>query len=196
MPEYAKLLRSAIGDGARANKFNIIFNLNGPVDFQRKLTIACSSCGVPGIKSRPYDFKFKGVSIPLPLASETSHDWNADFYLDENHEIKKFFDDWINAFQARGQYSSADGKDFIRTLKTPDGEISFSDPYMTIDVDVYQFGFDVSILPDTVEGWTAHYKIHNVFPIAFTEPAFADQDEILSLKVQFKYSYFEYETND
>ena len=191
MPDYAKLLRKAIGDGARSNKYNVVFNINGSSDFQKRLSATCKSCGSPGAKAKTMDFKYKGFTIPLPLNSETNHDWDADFYLDENHDIKKFFDDWILAYGARGQYTSANGEDFVKTIKIPNGTISFNDPYMTVDVDLYQFDFNANIMPDTVSGWTAHYVLHNVFPISTTDPQYSDQDEMMTVKVQFKYSYFE-----
>lgn len=193
MPSFSKMLRKTIGNGARSNKFNVIFNFKDNKGFEKKLSLTCKSCDYPNISTKTFDFKYKGQVIPIPLSSNYDHDWNAEFFLGENHQVKDFFDDWMIVYNARGENSSMSGINFKDKIKLADGSVfsSFNDNFFTVDVDIYQFDFETNILPDTIEGATAHYKLYNVFPISVMKLSTSENDDILTAKVNFRYSYFE-----
>lgn len=193
MASYSKLLRKAIGNGARSNKFNVVFNFKDSNNFEKKLAITCKSCDYPSIKTNSFDFKYRGRAIPIPLSSNFDHDWTAEFYLDESHLIREFFDEWMLIYHSRGEYSSMTGENFKKKINLSDGSIfsSFDDDFFTVSVDIYQFPFETNILPETIEGATAHYKLYNVFPTDVQKLSAGDADGIMTVKVSFKYSYFE-----
>lgn len=193
MPSFSKLLRNAIGNGARGNKFNVIFNFKGSNNFEKKLAITCKSCDYPTIKTKTVDFKYKGQTIPIPLSANFDHEWNAEFYMNEKHNIKNFFDEWMLVYHSRGKDSSMTDDNFKDRIKLSDGSIfsSFNDSFFTVNVDILQFPFETNILPDTIDGATARYRLYNVFPTDVMKISAGESDELLTAKVSFKYSYFE-----
>ena len=181
---YSRLIKRIIGDGARTNKFTVRFNDLG--DYARDLNFICVSSKLPSIQTVTADYKYKGHTVVIPVGAKYSSDWSADFYVDENHSIIKFFSDWIESYDTRGENISMSGKPFSYA-SIPNGE-RMTD--FTCTVDIEQYPFDSDLLHSSGSP-SAKYRLYNVFPISMQDIMFDENDTIEKLNVTFKYSYYE-----
>lgn len=198
MSAYSKLIRAAIGDGARSNKFNVIFSFQSSGGFEKELAISCKSSSYPDIKAKTADFKYKGHIIPIYISSVYGNDWDAEFYMDPTHKLKRFFDSWVEFYDGRGEgITMRDVGARQGTIFLPNGEPLFPNldnkGDLTVTARIYQFDFDAEITPETTDGATAKYVLYNVFPSGIDKISVGENDDFLTLKVNFKYSYFERE---
>lgn len=181
---YSKILKRIIGNGARSNKFVVIFNDLG--NYARDLNFICTSSKLPTLQTVTVDYKYKGHSISVPVGAKYSSDWSADFYVDDDHKIKTFFEDWIEMYDTRGENISMSGKPF-NFAKIPNGSALSN---FTCTVDIEQYPFDC----DLVSGYgspLAVYRLYNVFPKSLPEIQLDENDSLEKLSVTFGYSYFE-----
>lgn len=181
---YSRLIKRIIGDGSRTNKYTVRFNDFG--DYARDLNFICTSTKIPFIQTVTADYKYKGHTITIPVGAKYSNDWSAEFYVDDSHKIVKFFCDWIEMFDTRGENTSMTGKSFS-FAQIPNGE-KMND--FTCTVDIEQYPFDSDLLHDAGQS-SAKYRLYNVYPVSMTDISLDDNDTIEKLNVTFKFSYFD-----
>lgn len=181
---YSKIIKRIIGDGARTNKFVVRFNDLG--SYARDLNFTCISTRIPSLTAATVNYKYKGHEIEIPVGAKYGSDWSADFYMDEGHRIKKFFDDWIEMYDTRGENISMSGKAY-KPATAPDGSTLQS---FTCTVDIEQYPFDADLINDAGVP-SAIYRIYNVFPKSTQEISLDDNDSLEKLSVTFGYSYYE-----
>lgn len=181
---YSRILRRIIGDGARSNRFAVKFNDFG--NFAKDLNFICTSASLPSIQTTTADYKYKGHSVTVPIGCKYVTDLTMDFYLDEEHKIKKFFDEWIEMYDTRGENISMSGKQF-QFVKMPNGD-NVND--FTCTVDIEQFTFDENMLNINAIP-SVRYRLYNVFPTNVGSISLDDNDSIEKLQVTFKFSYYE-----
>lgn len=181
---YSRLIKNVIGNGARSNKFVVRFNDLG--NYARDLNFICTSSKIPSVQTITTDYKYKGHSITVPIGTRYNTDWSADFFVDEEHRIKTFFEEWIEMFDARGKNISMLGKDF-KFVDIPNSG-TMSD--FTCTVDVEQYDFDTELLREN-QTPKIIYRLYNVFPTAVQDISLDENDSLEKINVSFKYSYFE-----
>lgn len=181
---YSRIIKHIIGNGARSNKFVVIFNDLG--NYAKDLNFICTSSKIPSIQTVTSDYKYKGHAISVPIGAKYTTDWSADFYVDEDHNIKKFFEDWIESYDTKGENISMSGKPFMYPL-TPNG---FPVLTKTCTVDIEQYPFDVDLIIEN-KSPSAIYRLYNVFPKSIQEISLDENDSLEKLNVTFGFSYFE-----
>lgn len=185
---YTKFIDKALGDGSRSNKYDVFFSIDGG-QFDKRLSILCQTTKLPAITADTVEYKYKGKSIPLPIGYSYGQEWECNFLLDDNHEIKKFFEEWIERYSTRRENVTYTGKEFSN-VRIPGGGTFNKN---TIDVKIVQYNFKAEINPynSNESNATAVYVLHNVFPVSTSDISYGTDDEIETLTVTFKYSHFE-----
>ena len=181
---YSKIIKRIIGEGARSNKFVLRFNNLGT--YARDLNFICISSKIPSIQAVTANYKYKGHDIEIPIGAKYTSDWSADFYVDEEHKIKTFFEDWIEMFDTRGENISMTGKSFSYA-RIPNGTLLQD---FTSTVDIEQYPFDTDLITES-NSPTATYRLYNVFPKSMQEISLDENDSLEKLNVTFGFSYFE-----
>lgn len=176
------LVNGALGDGARATKFDadIFFtnsNLFPDAQSQRTLVKATS---FPGKTHEIIDFKYKGRSIPIKGQVKYTQTWSCTFYLTEDHKLKNAFEVWLESLDQK--------HNFIKNTKEIAGledtqKINASG--YTSTVHIFQRNFD-----NTQD--TAKYDLYDVFPIEVSAvEASADAvGQVQEFTVTFAYSHY------
>lgn len=181
---YSRKIRNILGDISRTNKFVVRFNDLG--SYARDLDFTCTSTSIPSVQATTVDYKYKGHVLTLPAGVKYGSTWTATFYVDERHLVKKFFEDWIEMFDTRGEGISMSGKPFNFANVPHSG--SMTDFTATVDIEQYDFNTD---LISEVGTPLAVYRLYNVFPTSVPEIQLGSEDGFETLNVSFSYSYFE-----
>lgn len=179
------LLNNALGDGARATKFDcdIVFTnsklFDGSADHVRTLVKATS---FPGKSHDIIDFKYKGRSIPMKGQVKYNQTWTCTFYLTEDHKLKNSFETWIEALDQQHNYHRRPDMipNLIDTQKT-----HFSAGYNRT-IHIFQRNFDNTQI-------TAQYWLVNAFPIEVSAVEYSAESlgQIQEFTVTFAYSHYE-----
>lgn len=176
------MLQKSVGDGARATKFQILFeftNQNSAPNANDMVALA-KTTSFPGKSHSTIDFKYKGRSIPLRGQTKYTQTWECTFYLTEDHKLKNAFENWIEALDEKHNYMDVSTIAGVSATQ----RIHNSGKYTTTIV-LYQRNFD-----DDQD--TAVYHLHNVFPIEVSpiQYSYEQQGQIQEFTVTFAYSYF------
>ena len=101
------LIQSALGDGARSTKFDVMFQFTNPNLFpnQRNVAVLVKSSNFPSKSCSTINVPYKGRAIPIRGQEKFSQTWECTFYLDENHKIKNAFEAWIDALDETVHYA-------------------------------------------------------------------------------------------
>lgn len=185
--QLSKFFNNVLGDGARTNKFDVFFSIDGG-SFDKKLSSLCQSTNLPGVSTDVIEYKYKGKSIPIPIGYSYTQEWECTFLVDDNQDIKRFFEDWISTYDARSEDLTFTGVT-SDVVNIPGGGI-FNKP--TTNVKIVQYNFDTEINPYTQNDGnvTAEYMLYNVFPVSTSAINFTSEDDIETLSVTFKFSHF------
>lgn len=180
------MLQRTVGDGARATKFQILFQFTNPKSAPSAddMMVLAKTTSFPGKSHATIDFKFKGRSIPLRGQTKYTQTWECTFYLTEDHALKNAFENWIEALDERHNYMQALPAGVAETQRLHNTTKNY-----TTTIILYQRNFD-----DDQD--TAVYEMHNVFPIEVSpiQYNYEQQGQIQEFTVTFAYSYFTMKT--
>lgn len=171
-------LYSALGDGARSNRYDVLFTLkdNTAQLDGRTIGMLCKSASFPGRTHETIDFVYKGRSIPIRGQSAYEQEWTCTFYLTENHQLRDEFVNWIESLDEVHNYVSASYASKQRQN---------SHEGYTREIKIYQQNYND-------DGATAEYTLHNAFPksVSSIDLNGADGTSLIEFQVTFAYSHF------
>lgn len=172
-----KMLYSALGDGARSNRYDVLFTLKDASGITgRTMGMLCKAASFPGRTHEIIDFVYKGRSIPIRGQSGYEQEWSCTFYLTEDHQLRDQFATWVESLDEVHNYV---GGNYAAQQR------SESHNGYTREIKIYQQNFN-----DT--GATAEYTLHNAFPktIDSIDVSGADSANLMEFRVTFAYSHF------
>lgn len=186
--QLSKFFEKALGDGARTNKFDVFFSIDGS-QFDKRLSLLLQSTSLPSVTTSVIEYKYKGKTIPIPISCDYTQEWECTFLVDDNHDIKTFFENWIELYSLRAEDMSFTGKqsDYINI---PGGG-KFDKTTINVRVTQYNFNAEVNPFTSNEHNITAEYMIYNVFPVSVSPLKYDTEDEIQTITVAFKFSHFE-----
>lgn len=134
------LLQSALGDVARASKWDVAFSFTNPDIFPsaKNVALMCKTTQFPARGMTNIDLKYKGRSIPVRGQVKYTQRWECTFYCDSANKLKKGFETWIEALDETVHYSDNLGQDVLNTIS-----IHSNTGYIK-DIAIYQESFDES----------------------------------------------------
>lgn len=184
----SKFFEQVLGDGSRTNKFEVFFGIDGG-QFDKTLSLLLQSTSLPTMTTDVVEYKYKGKSIPIPISCDYTQEWDCNFIVDDHHNVKSFFDSWIERFSIRGENNTFTGKEFSDVV-LPTGGIFTQN---VVNVKIVQYGFNAEIAPfnSNEQFKEATYMLYNVFPVSVSGIKFDTEDEIQTITVSFKFSHFE-----
>ena len=159
--------REKLNGGSKANLFQILIEpdetITG-VDLDN-VPILCKSGAIPAFTLGVIEVPFRGRRIKIP-GDRTYADWTATFINDDNQDIRKSFDNWLNTIvNVDGEQALRDGTDSYRCTITisqlkPDGSVArkykLFDAFPT-DVSAIDLSYDTT---DAVQEFTVTFQYH------------------------------------
>jgi hypothetical protein len=177
------LLNSALGDGARATKFDcdIFFTNSSLFPSSDAMRTLVKTATFPGKSHDIVDFKFKGRSIPLKGQVKYNQTWTCTFYLTEDHKLKNAFGVWLEALDQQHNYTP----DVSLTPGLSETQKAHSNSYTT-NIMLLQRNFDNSQI-------TAEYNLFNAFPTEISNIEYSAESvgQIQEFTVTFAYSFYD-----
>ena len=179
------LLAGALGDVARATKYEVLFSFTDPKSTIPKddLIIMGKTASFPGKSHTIVDFKYKGRSIPIKGQTKYTQTWECSFYLTEDHRLKKSFENWVEALDENHNYQDVNGSEGTNGIRRIQGQHNSSG--YTSSIFLYQKNFDDSAS-------TATYELLNAFPIEVSaiQTGYESRGVLQEFTVTFAYSHF------
>ena len=181
--QIQNILHSTLGDGARSTKFEcmIIINkdsLRSQISDQ-DLVYHVKTSQFPGKSNEVIDLKFKGRTIPIKGQVKYDNTWSCTFYLDENHILKKSFEDWIESLDQVHNMSRNLDESVLKAQK-----------------DESSYATSMSIIQKDFHGDTdkSKYTLYNVFPksVSSVDTDYSSVGTILEYTVEFSYSHYDH----
>ena len=190
------LLNAFVGDGARAAKYLVtIDRLPGTAPMSEVgLSVLCKSASFPGKTLTTIPFEYKGRTIQVPSHVKYNQTFELSFYLEESHEARITFMDWIQGFdksyesyypgsQTGGKRTNTDvmnvGSAFTESIR------ALSNDYQKmVPIRIAQLNFD---LTEKV----TEYVYHNCYPTTISDITVDDSQvgALLEYTVTFTYSH-------
>ena len=148
------LLQSALGDVARASKWDVAFSFTNPDIFPsaKNVALMCKTTQFPARGMTNIELRYKGRSIPVRGQVKYTQRWECTFYCDSANKLKKGFETWIEAMDETIHYSDNLGQDVQNTIS-----IHNNTGYVK-DIAIYQESFDESQN-------SCKYILRNCFPL-------------------------------
>ena len=177
---YQTKLNTFLQDGARAAKFSIT-GITDPFDTSKDHYTIIKTAQFPGKFHDVIDFKFKGRNIPIKGQTRYDNTWTCSFYLEESHDLRAMFMNWIEALDQKNNMCEVTDK-----IESAQKRLSSNGYNSTITL--VQINFDDDTQP------TAQYQLHNVFPksVSAVELDYSNVGAILEYTVEFSYSHFDF----
>ena len=159
--------REKLGGGSKANLFrmDIIPEFTVPGFDQKKTSILCKSGAIPAFTLGIIEVPFRGRRIKIP-GDRTYGDWTATFVNDDQQNLRKSFDKWMNSIvDVNGEEALRTGVGTYRCRISinqlrPDGKISRTydlyDAFPT-DVSAIDLSYDTT---DAVQEFTVTFQYH------------------------------------
>ena len=160
--------REKLGGGSKANLFrmDIIPEFTVPGGFDQKVTsILCKSGAIPAFTLGIIEVPFRGRRIKIP-GDRTYGDWTATFVNDDEQNLRKSFDKWMNSIvDVNGEEALRTGVGSYRCRISinqlrPDGNMSriydLYDAFPT-DVSAIDLSYDTT---DAVQEFTVTFQYH------------------------------------
>jgi len=171
------MINSALGDGARSTKFDCIIGLDTFSAGSKTISALVKTASFPGKSHEVIDLKFKGRNIPVRGQTKYENTWSCTFYLDEQHSLKKAFEDEIESLD---YHAYADTNSVIAKAK------SRNKKKYARTLTIVQLDFDGS-------QQTAVYNLYNVFPksVSQVDVDYSEVGKVQEFTVEFSYSHFE-----
>lgn len=184
---YRKMLEGALNQGARSTKWNVIIpDASGRNDVT--LSLLAKDITLPGLGVKTITMKYKGRDIPIAGQVKESGTFNITFLVDQEHKVRKYFEDWLLRFNARGYQSSFVDAAYESQLKASIGD----EGNLYRNITIMQYPFDTDIDPDTKTEPTAQYTLYGSFPTDIGEFSYSnDNESIFDLKVTFTCCYYQ-----
>lgn len=184
---YRIFLEKALNQGARSTKWDII--LPDSKNSQR-LSVMAKDVSLPSLDVKTISLKYKGRTIPIAGQTDQSNDFSISFTVDQDHFIRKYFEDWMLSFDARGSGTSIIDKQYENELKR---SIS-NESSLYRDITLLQFSVDTEVDPTSNSQPCAKYVLYGCFPKHISEFSYSnDNESILELKVSFSCCYYQRE---
>ena len=159
--------REKLNGGSKANLFRMEIELDtidADIDLAN-VPILCKSGAIPAFTLGVIEVPFRGRRIKIP-GDRTYGDWTATFVNDDNQDIRKSFDNWLNSIvNVDGEQALRTGTDSYRCTITvnqlkPDGTVArvykLFDAFPT-DVSAIDLSYDTT---DAVQEFTVTFQYH------------------------------------
>lgn len=184
MSNYQDLMRKYLGDGARNTRFDIKLSIPSKIsnsyNDSRALSIMCKSANLPNRTIQTQNIVFRGRSIPVPVSTKYSNTWTCTFYNDENHNMRKMFELWLDAVDSKNEYTS-----FTDEMKGLIG-----DDYIKDEIKIEQYSSISNNLETATP--TAVWTLYGVYPTDVSSIELSSESEsIQEFTVTFSYTYYE-----
>lgn len=184
MSNYQNLMRKYLGDGARNTRFDIKLNIPSEIsnsyNDSRALSIMCKSANLPNRTIQTQNIVFRGRSIPVPVSTKYSNTWTCTFYNDENHNMRKMFELWLDAVDSKSDYTS-----FTDEMKGLIGN-----DYIKDEIKIEQYSNISNDLETSTP--TAVWTLYGVYPTDVSSIELSSESEsIQEFTVTFSYTYYE-----
>ena len=184
MSNYQDLMRKYLGDGARNTRFDIKLSIppkiSNSYNDSRALSIMCKSANLPNRTIQTQNIVFRGRSIPVPVSTKYSNTWTCTFYNDENHNMRKMFELWLDAVDSKNEYTS-----FTDEMKGLIG-----DDYIKDEIKIEQYSSISNDLETATP--TAVWTLYGVYPTDVSSIELSSESEsIQEFTVTFSYTYYE-----
>lgn len=171
------IINSTLGDGARSAKFRCF--IDTPLNNGNKaaeLDVLCKASSFPGKTTETMDFKHKGKSILVPGQEKFSQTWELTFYLEESHNTRIMFDNWMSGMHY-DNYSDLSNQ-VIESTKKTNGLVG------TMAVSQLNFEMDSTV---------CNYVLHNVYPVEMSQVEVASDSvsTMLEYTVTFAYTHYD-----
>lgn len=178
---YQTKINRILGDGARATKFAIT-GITDPFDTKQDKYLIIKTAQFPGKFHDVIDFKYKGRNIPIKGQTRYDNTWTCSFYLEESHDLRDMFMNWIEALDQQHNMSDNLSRDVI----VAKNRFNFSSYTSTITLVQVNFDDDAQ--------HTASYQLYNAFPksVSSVELDYSNTGTILEYTVEFSYSHFNF----
>lgn len=185
MANYRELLETALNQGARSTKWNII--IPDP-KYEKTLSLLAKDVSLPNVGVKSISFKYKGREIPIGGQVKRTNEFSVSFLTDPEHSIRKFFEDWVLKFDARSFESSFEDSTYSNSLR---GSIT-KESALYRNITLMQYPFDCEIDLNANIKPTAQYTMYGCFPTDIGSFSYNnDNESILDLKVQFNCVYYQ-----
>lgn len=184
---YRKTIENILKNGARTTKWDVIVpDMSGSKE--QKMSLLAKDVSLPALGTKTVILKYKGRDIPVAGQVKHANDFSVTFMVDQEHSVRKYFEDWILMFDARGYQSSFVDSRYEGTLRSKiSGESS-----LYRNITIMQYPFDAEISPTSNEKPSAQYTLYGCFPTNIGEFAYNnDNESILDLRVQFSCCYYQ-----
>ena len=176
------LLDSALGDGARATKFDCDIHFTNRELFPdtEQMRTLVKATQFPGKNHDIIDLKYKGRSIPVKGQVKYNQTWTCTFYLTEDHKLKNAFEVWLEGLDQKHNYIG----DATNTSGLRQTQVLHSGSYVS-DIMLFQRNFDNSQI-------TAQYTLKNCFPTEISNIEYSAESvgTIQEFTVTFAYSHY------
>ena len=177
---------TVIGDGARASKFNFYIPplSGGDVKITDIIAYSVKSVDLPTVEHTPIKIMIKGHPIPVKGSTTYSQEFEVEFYSDEAHAIKRFFEDWIVMLEQRHYYYNPRINNArLAEINTIDYEYEDITWFPTLFVEQRNYDGDQVL---------AVYQIFNCFPISVSGFKYdhSQVNTVLTFTVKFSYSHY------
>lgn len=184
MSNYQNLMKKYLGDGARNTRFDIKLNIPSEIsnsyNDSRALSIMCKSANLPNRTIQTQNIVFRGRSIPVPVSTKYSNTWTCTFYNDENHNMRKMFELWLDAVDSKSDYTS-----FTDEMKGLIGN-----DYIKDEIKIEQYSNISNDLETSTP--TAVWTLYGVYPTDVSSIELSSESEsIQEFTVTFSYTYYE-----
>jgi hypothetical protein len=173
------LLANAIGDGARATRFDVEIHFANPMlASSRDINTVIKTTQFPSKTLQKMDIMYKGRAIPIKGQVKYNQAWNATFYLGEDHKLKNAFEIWLEALDQQHNYSNT-------SIDVLESQSVHSRNGYTSTIKLYQTAFDGG-------DKTACYTLYNAFPTEITELEYSSENvgTVQEFTVMFAYSHY------
>lgn len=92
-----------IGDAQRTTKFQLIMELPNSLKIKGidgdYIDTICKEANAPGRELGSIDFKYAGMTIPVPAQEKYSQDLKLSFYLEDSWKFRLLIENWFNLTQ-------------------------------------------------------------------------------------------------
>ena len=173
------LLASALGDGARATRFDVEIHFANPALATAKETnTVVKTTQFPSKTLQKMDLMYKGRSIPIKGQVKYNQGWSATFYLSQDHKLKNAFEVWLEALDQRHNYGRL-------TTSVYGTQMAHATSGYTSTIKLYQTAFEG-------EDKTACYTLYNAFPVEVSELEYSAENvgQVQEFTVSFAYSHY------
>lgn len=184
---YRKQIEYILKEGARSTKWNVIFP-DADGNNETNLALLAKDISLPSLGTKVITMKFKGRDIPIAGQVKQTNEFSVTFMVDRDHWVRKYFEDWILKFDARGYKTSFVDSNYESQLKSTIKE----EFRLYRNISILQYDFDTNIDPTSNDKPTAKYTLYGCFPTNIGEFSYNnDNESLIDLKVQFNCAYYQ-----